>query len=165
MPTTHVHVRIAGADDQDPLRAAFPDSPLASKLLAGDAGKFLVLLARDEHNTVVGALAVDLGGKTTRPDEPDIFRIELADHAGPEGGPVWKALHEKTIETLAEMEHKGVGVCVGATDAEGVKRYESLGFRPDPSGGPYKPLGPGMVEYLQGYADPVGYVIDMRRDL
>jgi len=158
-------VRIAGADDRDALRAAFPDSPLTSKLEADAGGKFLVLLAERADESVAGALGVDLGGKTTRPDEPDIFRIELAGDAGDHDAPVWRALHEGAVHALSEMEHRGVGVSVGAVDAAAIKRYESLGFRPDSSGGPYKPLGPGLVEYLQGYTDPVGFVIDMRRDL
>lgn len=151
----------AGAADVDPLHAAFPDSSLPAKAAPERQDRFLVLVARRDQD-VCGALGVDWEGKATAPDEPDIFHIEIKPSAP---DPVWQALHDRAEELARQREDRSIGVAIEVMDNAEINRYEARGYKPRREGGPYRPLGPGLVEYLQGYTDPVGYLMDYTKPL
>lgn len=46
-----------------------------------------------------------------------------------------------------------------ATAHTPIRAAESLGYRPT-GRGPYREIGPGVVEYLHGYTGPEGFVVD-----
>ncbi len=152
-----LHARQARPDDAPAIEALAPGS-LAPRL--ADSEKFLVVLVEADGETL-GALAADLGGKSTDPDTPDLFRIDLRDDA-PEDA--WTALHDEAERLLRERGHSRSGVAIEATDAATIRRYEARGYEAV-GGGAYREMGGGHVEYLQGYTDPVGFVVDFVKRL
>ena len=49
-----------------------------------------------------------------------------------------------------------------ATAHISIRAAEALGYRPT-GRGPYREIGPGVVEYLHGYTGPEGFVVDFER--
>ncbi|MEC9373973.1 MAG: hypothetical protein VYC34_09020 [Planctomycetota bacterium] len=163
----NLEVRRAGRRDAEGLRSQFPAAGLHDKLADGDADKFVVLVAVEPSaDEPVGALGIDLGGKTTAPGDPDIFCVAIAEesHAN-DGASVWRSLHVEAEQVLRDLGQDSLGVSIEVTDAGAIKRYESLGYRPTGEHGPYRELGPGFVEHLHGYTDPVGFVADFAKEL
>jgi len=150
--------RAARASDREAIESLAPGS-IAPRL--GDPEKFLVVVVEDDKGAIAGALAVDLGGKSTDPDTPDLFQIALREDAADDA---WTALHDEAERLLRENSHARSGVAIEATDAKAIQRYEARGYEAV-GGGAYREMGGGHVEYLHGYTDPVGFVVDFVKKL
>jgi hypothetical protein len=155
-----ITTRMATPDDAAPLTEAFGDERAFRRLFEGDAGLLVVCGERD------GAIACALAVETT--GHPVQTAWAWVSGSWPGDGPVEAALYRAAVEAFGPGR-RGLGsppalaapIAVG--DRAGARTLEEAGFRP--RGGAYRVLGPGMVEYLDGYTDPQGFLVDFVREL
>jgi len=175
---SEITVRAAQASDAPQLRDIFPTSGLPPKLEQGASGRFVTLMAVVGAGApgpgVAGVLGVDLEGRPATPEAPgesaprtppEIFGVEMVAGIDPDlEFRVWSALHDEA-ERLAQERGAGmIGVALGVVDAALIKRYEQRGYE-HVGPGPYRDMGGGHREYLQGYTDPVGFQLDYGKRL
>lgn len=155
-----IRTRAATSDDAAPLRAAFGDRPAFRRLLDRD-NSLLVILVEDD-GALAGAMAVERAGHAIHDGWAWVSDMALADRVG-EAAPA--ALIEGAIAALSGGDRPPAALAAPTEvgDRAAARRLEAAGFRP--RGGPYRVIGPGMVEHLHGYTDPVGYLVDFVREL
>ena len=147
-------IRIATPDDAPALRDAFGDARPFRRLFEGDPQVVIVLAADD--GAPGAALAVETSGHPIH-GEWAWVSATFGDE-----GPA-SAMYEAAAEALGGGSATALAVPVDVGDRAAARRLEASGFKP--SGGAYRPIGPGMVEYLDGYADPQGFQVDFVREL
>ncbi|MFG0273585.1 MAG: hypothetical protein ACF8QF_00855 [Phycisphaerales bacterium] len=155
----NIETRIATPDDAAPLREAFGDAPAFRRLFEGDAG--VLVIVGEQDGRIVGAVAAESSG---HPVDSSWAWIS-AEWPAEEAPDV--ALYRGAAEAF-DAQPPGTGSAaalaapVAVGDRQRARALEAAGFRP--RGGAYRPIGPGMVEYLDGYTDPQGFVVDFVRD-
>jgi hypothetical protein len=102
------------------------------------------------------------------PLELNIRRLDAwhIDHAALSGdalndvvGRMIATANEVTRARTDTEEPSPLRVAASAVDLKLIAAIEAAGFRPTDRG-PYRPLGPGAVDYLHGYTGPDHYLVD-----
>ena len=151
---------MATPDDAAPLREAFGDERAFRRLFEGDAGLLVIVGERD--GAIDAALAVETAG---HPVQANWAWVSASWHGD---RPVATAMYRAAVEAFGPGR-RGLGsppalvAPIPVGDRAGARALEAAGFRP--RGGAYRVIGPGMVEYLDGYTDPQGFLVDFVREL
>lgn len=118
-----------------------------------------VFLAEDDAD-VLAAASIDFRGG---PTEPRLPWIEL--HRRPDApADAETALLRHLIRLARDRGADRVVLGVDPMDGPALKRLEDLGFRPT-GRGPYFLLGGVHPQYVTGYQDATGSILDLARDL
>lgn len=155
-------IRIATPDDAAALRDAFGDATPFRRLFEADPQVVIVIALR--AGELVGALVVETTGHPVNAD----WAWASARFASAGAAEVLPGMYEAAAAALAGDAPPGrsataLAVPVEVGDRATGRLLENAGFKP--AGGAYRAIGPGMVEYLDGYADPQGFVVDFVREL
>lgn len=157
-------IRIATPDDAAALRDAFGDATPFRRLFEADPQVVIVIALR--AGDLVGALVVETSGHPVNADWAWASARFASASAG--AAEVLPGMYEAAAAALAGDAPPGssataLAVPVEVGDRATGRLLENAGFKP--AGGAYRAIGPGMVEYLDGYADPQGFVVDFVREL
>jgi hypothetical protein len=129
--------------------------------LAGTAGDGVVTLAVERDGVVRLVGTMDPGGSATAPDAASIRVVHReADEPGTDVAPLVTAL----VEAAEAAGARRAVIGWDPMDATGLRVLEGLGFAPVGTM-PYFELGPGVVEYVTGYTDATGSILDLARPL
>lgn len=119
-------------------------------------GAIVMLIDRDDGTAA--AAAIDPRGTAGTLNTP-VFRLLPGS-----GGDESSALLARLIDELASPRPARLLATCDPLDAAALARFETLGFRPT-GAMPYFELGGGMVEYVSGYRDAAGSVVELARPL
>jgi hypothetical protein len=120
----------------------------------------IMLAERANHVRAIGVL--DRAGGPTQPDTPAIRLVERDPASDLETDVV--PLLDALSEAAASLGAVRVVVGWDPMDAPGLKTLERSGFRPTGEM-PYFELGPGHVDYVDGYQDATGSTLDLEKHL
>jgi hypothetical protein len=157
-------IRTASPDDAAALREAFGDARPFRRLFEGDPQVVIILALRDGAPSA--AMAAETSGHPVNAEWAWISAMFISEGVAAEE--VAPGLYGAAEEAIGSRASAGGSATVLAAPVEVGDRtterlLEAAGFRP--SGGPYRAIGPGMVEYLDGYTDPQGFQVDFVREL
>ena len=142
----------------------------ARRLTAEEAGSVpgLATLAPDAIVVAAGPAdrtgpiaALDPGGLATTPEEPAIRFLPADRTITPADA---RDLVDLLVDAARDAGAPRVLIAWDTMDDAGLKMLETKGFRPT-GAMPYFEIGPGQVEYVTGYRDPTGSVVDLARAL
>jgi hypothetical protein len=120
----------------------------------------IMLAEREGSPRAVGVL--DRAGGPTRPETPMIRIVERDADATIETDII--PLLDALAEAAASLGAVRVLLGWDPMDAPGLKTLETSGFRPTGEM-PYFELGPGHVDYVDGYQDATGSTLELVRHL
>ncbi len=142
------------------------DLPLTVRRMIGGKPAFALLAEREGEVIAAGGYQPD--GNATEPEHPHL-RVQLvadstlrASSDDEEMIEVLSELLDRLIEYARERGDERVTLSWDPMDRAGMRVIESAGFRAG-GGGPYRDLGGGIVQYVTGYDDARGAVIDLHR--
>lgn len=137
-----------------PAAAALPTSPAA--------GTVVLQLEAGGGPRVVGVL--DPHGTCTEPEDPRLLLLEVPGD-GPRPTPAaHAALLAAVLEAARAAGHRRLSTGCDPMDLTRLRALEAAGFRTT-GRQPYFQLGPAHIEYVSGYADATGAVMDLAADL
>ena len=142
------------------------DLPLAVRRMTGRKHDYALLAEREGEVMAAGVYQPD--GNATEPSHPHLRVRPVADAPSPESSAamieVLPQLLDRLVQHARERRDERVTLAWDPMDRAGLRAIESAGFRAT-GGGPYRELGGGIVQYVTGYDDAGGAVIDLQKML
>lgn len=134
--------------------SALPNSPAAGT----------VVLQVEEHGRPRAVAVLDPHGTCTEPEDPRLLLLAVSE-AGPGPTPAAQAaLLAAMLEAARTAGHRRLSTGCDPMDLSRLRTLEAAGFRTT-GRQPYFQLGPAHIEYVSGYADATGAVMDLAVDL
>ena len=137
-----------------PAAAALPNSPAPGT----------VVLQAEERGRMPAVAVLDPHGTCTEPEDPRLLLLAVP---GADPGPTpatLAALLEAMLAVAREAGHRRLSTGCDPMDLTRLRALEAAGFRTT-GRQPYFQLGPAHIEYVSGYADATGAVMDLAVDL
>ncbi|TVQ54775.1 MAG: hypothetical protein EA377_04745 [Phycisphaerales bacterium] len=142
------------------------DLPHMVRRMTGRKHDYALLAEREGKVIAAGVYQPD--GNATEPSHPHLRVQPVADASSLESSSamidVLPQLLDRLVQHARERQDERVTLSWDPMDQAGLRAVESAGFRAA-GGGPYRELGGGIVQYVTGYDDASGAVIDLQRTL